>query len=124
MSSFAQGSYEEALKLFENVINSNAIKGVKEESIYEKAHIEYARTLIKIRRCKEAIVKLNEFLKRHPNTHEIKQIYYHIGLGYECIKKYETAYKIYTKLERMPPKEDINRLARTRMKRLEQKAKA
>jgi outer membrane protein assembly factor BamD (BamD/ComL family) len=120
MGAFAHGEYDKALKCFENVITTKVVNGVKEQGLYEKAYIEYARTLIKLRKCKEAIVKLNEFLKKYPNTHEIKHAYYYIALGYECIKKYDIAYKIYSKIERMPPKEDINRLAKTKMRKLEQ----
>ncbi len=119
MSKFSQDSHAEALKLYNEILSFKNLKNESERKIYEKASFEIGRCYIKLGKFQEALNSLSEMIKKFPQSENVKNALFHIGVVYESVKKMDKAMTYYTKVASMEPKDPINKMAAKRLNQLQ-----
>ncbi|MCX7678288.1 MAG: tetratricopeptide repeat protein [Spirochaetes bacterium] len=119
MRLFASGQYQDAVKLYERIINSKSLQGEAEKRIYEKAHFELGRCHYKLGKYNEALNTLSGLIKKFPKSTVIKNALLYMGMIFEDLKNYEKAIAYYSKAASMEPKDQTNRDAQNRLMKIQ-----
>ncbi len=118
MKLFSEGQYDEAISLYEAVLNFKSLKNESERKTFEKAHFEIGRCYYKLRRFKEALESFSALIKKFPNSELLKSGYLYIGMIFEDTKNAEKALGYYQKIASMEPKDQITKEAVNRIAKL------
>lgn len=119
MRLFAGGQYQDAIKLYERIINSKSLQGETEKRIYEKAHFELGRCQYKLGKYNDALNTLSGLIRKFPKSTVIKNALLYIGMIFEDLKNYEKAATYYSKVAGMEPKDQTNRDAQNRLMKIQ-----
>ncbi len=118
MKFFSEGQYDDAIALYEAVLNFKSLKNESERKTFEKAHFEIGRCYYKLRRFKEALEAFSGLIKKFPNSDLLKSGYLYIGMIFEDTKNAEKALGYYQKIASMEPKDQITKEAVNRIAKL------
>jgi tetratricopeptide (TPR) repeat protein len=118
MKFFSEGQYDDAIALYEAVLNFKSLKNESERKTFEKAHFEIGRCYYKLRRFKEALEAFSGLIKKFPNSDLLKSGYLYIGMIFEDTKNAEKALGYYQKNASMEPKDQITKEAVNRIAKL------
>ncbi len=119
MRLFSAGQYQEAVTLYEKILNFKSLQNESERKTFEKAHFELGRSQYKMGMHKEALNSLSSMIKKFPNSDMIKNALLYIGMVFEDVKSYDKAMTYYSKVSTMEPKDQLNRDAMNRLTRLQ-----
>ncbi|TAL33937.1 MAG: cyclic nucleotide-binding domain-containing protein [Spirochaetes bacterium] len=123
MSLFSQESYAESLKLYQEILATKNLKNEAERKVFEKANFEIGRSYLKLAKFNEALVAFSDMIKKFPNSENVKNALFHIGLTYETMKKPDKSVSYYTKVVAMDPKDGVNKLAAKRLATIQAQGK-
>jgi CRP-like cAMP-binding protein/TolA-binding protein len=118
LSMFSQEKFEDAVKLFSEVLAYPNVKDEADLKFVEKSHFDKGRCLIKTEKFQDAITELTAFIKRFPKSEHLKESFYLIGECYESMKNPQKAANFYQKVIGMPPRESINNKAKQKLEAL------
>jgi len=119
MSKFSQEDYQGALALYNGILEVRNLKNDSEAKILEKAHFELGRCHLKLGKYTEALTAFSNMIKKFPNSDNVKNALFHMGVVYESVKKADKAAAYYNRVIPMEPKDSINKLAAKRLKAME-----
>jgi TolA-binding protein len=119
MSKFSQEDYSGALALYAGILEVRNLKNDSEAKIFEKAHFEIGRCHLKLGKFTEALTAFSNMIKKFPNSENVKNALFHMGVVYESVKKADKAAAYYNRVIPMEPKDSINKLAAKRLKAIE-----
>ncbi|MBP7603708.1 MAG: tetratricopeptide repeat protein [Spirochaetes bacterium] len=119
MSKFSQEEYQGALALYAGILEVHNLKNDSEAKIFEKAHFEIGRCYLKLGKFTEALTAFSNMIKKFPNSENVKNALFHMGVVYESVKKADKAAAYYNRVIPMEPKDSINKLAAKRLKAIE-----
>ena len=119
VSLFSQERYNDALTLFQKILNIKTLKNESENKIFEKAHFEIGRTYLKLNEYKEAVNYLSAMIKKFPKSDNVKNAFLHIGIAFEMAGNKDKAAAYYNKVVSMEPNDSVNKQALKRLKAIE-----
>lgn len=119
MSRFSQEGYEESLDMYSQIIAVKNLKNDAERKIYEKAHFEIGRCYLKLGKYGDALNAFSTMIKKFPNSDNIRNALFHIGVTYESVHKPEKAVAYYTKVASLDSKDSVGKLAVKRLRQLQ-----
>ncbi len=119
MRLFAAGQYEEAVELYNRIINSKSLQGESEKKTFEKAHFELGRCQYKLGKFNEALGTLSGLIKKFPNSMMVKSALLYIGMIFEDLKNFDKAVTYYSKVMSMEPKDQTNKDAQNRLMKIQ-----
>ena len=119
VSLFSQEKYQEAAEIFKEVTSVTKIKDNATLQIVEKAFIDLGRCYLKLNEPLKAIETLSTLLKKFQKTPLFKDALYEIAHSYEQMGNLQKALNFYRKVVNTPPKEEINKMAKKALERLE-----
>lgn len=119
MRLFSAGQYDEAVKLYDKIVNMKSLQNEAERKTFEKAHFEMGRCQYKQGMHREALGTLSAMIKKFPNSDMIKSALLYIGMVFEDIKNYDKAMTYYGKVAAMEPKDQTNRDAQNRLSKIQ-----
>ncbi len=115
MSLFSQENYADSLRLYTEILESKNLKNEAERKVYEKASFEIGRSYLKLGKFNEALAAFSDMIKKFPQSENVKNALFHLGLVYETVKKPDKATSYYNKVVAMEPKDGVNKLAAKRL---------
>lgn len=104
---FSHEQYSEAMDIFEKVIRANPSSEADRQSV-EDAHIEKGRCQTSLRQFKEAVETLSAFIKKYPQSKNVKKALFYIGSVFETLNQKDKAQAYFKKVAGMPPKDKIS----------------
>jgi TolA-binding protein len=119
MRLFAAGQYQEAVALYDRIINSKSLQGESEKKTFEKAHFELGRCQYKLGNFNEALGTLSGLIKKFPNSTMVKSALLYIGMIFEDTKNFDKAVTYYNKVVSMEPKDQTNKDAQNRLTKIQ-----
>ncbi len=119
MRLFAAGQYEEAVELYNRIINSKSLQGESEKKTFEKAHFELGRCQYKLGKFNEALGTLSGLIKKFPNSTMVKSALLYIGMIFEDLKNFDKAVTYYSKVMSMEPRDQTNKDAQNRLMKIQ-----
>jgi TolA-binding protein len=119
MRLFAAGQYQEAVALYDRIINSKSLQGESERKTFEKAHFELGRCQYKLGKFNEALGTLSGLIKKFPNSSMVKSALLYIGMIFEDTKNFDKAVTYYNKVMSMEPKDQTNKDAQNRLTKIQ-----
>lgn len=119
MRLFAAGQYQEAVELYNRIINSKSLQGESEKKTFEKAHFELGRCQYKLGKFNEALGTLSGLIKKFPNSTMVKSALLYIGMIFEDLKNFDKAVTYYSKVMSMEPKDQTNKDAQNRLMKIQ-----
>ncbi len=121
LSMLSQEKYEDAIKLFSDVLSIQNVKDEADMKFVEKSLFDKGRSMIKLEQFNQSISELTGFIKRFPKSDHIKEAFYLVGECYESIGNVQKAVNFFQKVIGMPPRESINNKAKQRLEELRNK---
>ncbi len=119
MRLFAAGQYQEAVELYNRIINSKSLQGETEKKTFEKAHFELGRCQYKLGKFNDALGTLSGLIKKFPNSKMVKSSLLYIGIIFEDLKNFDKAMTYYSKVMSMEPKDQTNKDAQNRLMKIQ-----
>jgi len=119
MRLFSAGQYNDAIKLYEKIMNFKSLQNESERKTFEKAHFELGRCQYKLGSHKDALGTLSALIKKFPTSDMIKNALLYIGMIFEDTKNFDKAMTYYSKVATMEPKDQLNRDATNRLNKLQ-----
>jgi tetratricopeptide (TPR) repeat protein len=119
VSLFSQERYNDALAIFQTILNIKTLKNESENKIFEKAHFEIGRCYLKINNFKEAVNYLSAMIKKFPKSDNVKNAFFHIGMAFEMAGNKEKAIAYYDKVVSMEPNDSVTKQASKKLKTIE-----
>lgn len=119
MRLFSAGQYNDAIKLYEKIMNFKSLQNESERKTFEKAHFELGRCQYKLGSHKDALGTLSALIKKFPTSDMIKNALLYIGMVFEDTKNFDKAMTYYSKVASMEPKDQLNRDAANRLNKLQ-----
>ncbi len=116
---FSQGSYDQALSNYKEILNVKTLRDDSERSFFEKSHFEIGRCYLKLGQYDEAVRSLSAMIKTFPKSDHVKIALFHIGMAYEMMKNFDKAVTYYTKVSSIEPRDQINKQALKRLSIIE-----
>lgn len=116
VSLFSQERYNDALSIFQKILNIKTLKNESENKIFEKAHFEIGRCYLKLNNYNEAVNYLSTLIKKFPKSDNVKNAFLHIGIAYETAGKKDKAAAYYNKVVSMEPNDALTKQAQKRLK--------
>ncbi|MFH0976836.1 MAG: tetratricopeptide repeat protein [Spirochaetota bacterium] len=123
VSLFSQERYNDALPLFQKILNIKTLKNDSENKIFEKAHFEIGRCYLKINNFKEAVNNLTAMIKKFPKSDNVKNAFLHIGIAFEMAGNKDKAGAYYNKVVSIEPNDAVSKQALKRLKAIESSGK-
>jgi CRP-like cAMP-binding protein len=123
VSLFSQERYNDALTLFQKILNIKTLKNESENKIFEKAHFEIGRCYLKINDYKEAVNYLSSMIKKFPKSDNVKNAFLHIGMAFESAGNRDKALAYYNKVVSMEPNDSVTKQALKKLKSVENTGK-
>jgi CRP-like cAMP-binding protein len=123
VSLFSQERYNDALAIFQKILNIKTLKNESENKIFEKAHFEIGRCYLKINDFKEAVNYLSAMIKKFPKSDNVKNGFLHIGMAFEMAGNRDKAIAYYNKVVSMEPNDSITKQALKKLKSAENTGK-
>ncbi len=119
VSLFSQERYNEALAIFQTILNIKTLKNESENKIFEKAHFEIGRCYLKINNFKEAVNYLSAMIKKFPKSDNVKNAFFHIGMAFEIAGNKDKAVAYYNKVVSIEPNDSVTKQASKKLKAIE-----
>ncbi len=116
VSLFSQERYNDALSIFQKILNIKTLKNESENKIFEKTHFEIGRCYLKLNNYNEAINNLSTMIKKFPKSDNVKNAFLHIGIAHETAGMKDKAAAYYNKVVSMEPNDAITKQALKRLK--------
>jgi tetratricopeptide (TPR) repeat protein len=123
ISLFSQERYNDALPLFQKILNIKTLKNDSENKIFEKAHFEIGRCYLKMNNFKEAVNYLTAMIKKFPKSDNVKNAFLHIGIAFEMAGNKDKALAYYNKVVSIEPNDAVSKQALKRLKAVESSGK-
>ncbi len=105
--------------MYSQIIAVKNLKNDAERKIYEKAHFEIGRCYLKLGKYGDALNAFSTMIKKFPNSDNIRNALFHIGVTYESVHKPEKAVAYYTKVASLDSKDSVGKLAVKRLRQLQ-----
>jgi len=121
LSMFSQEKFEEAIRLFDEVLAEKSLSSDADIKFLEKSAFEKGRCLIKLERFPDAITELTNLIKKYQKSENIKESLFLIGECYEKTNNPQKAVNFFQKVIGMPPRESINNKAKQKLESLKDK---
>jgi tetratricopeptide (TPR) repeat protein len=121
LSMFSQEKFEDAIRLFDEVLAEKTLTSDADIKFLEKSAFEKGRCLMKLERFPDAITELTNLVKKYQKSDNIKEALFLIGDCYEKTNNPQKAVNFYQKVIGMPPRESINNKAKQKLESLKDK---
>lgn len=110
LSMFSQGKFVEALAAFKEVSVQKQVP-TADFPLIEKSVFEIGRCLHKLKKYPEAVSALADFVKKYPDSENMREAIIVIGQVHEDMGQMQKAVAYYNKVAQMTPKDDFTRRA-------------
>jgi TolA-binding protein len=116
VSLFSQERYNDALPIFQKILNTKTLKNESENKIFEKAHFEIGRCYLKMNNYNDAVNYLTAMIKKFPKSDNVKNAFLHIGIAFESAGRKDKAAAYYNKVVSLEPNDSVTKQAQKRLK--------
>ncbi|MCU0846571.1 MAG: cyclic nucleotide-binding domain-containing protein [Spirochaetes bacterium] len=115
----ATSKFGDALKLYQDIMAAGNVKAPQEKKLQEEAQIEAGICQSKMGKMREALETLSGFIKKFPQSENVKKAIYYIAEIFDNAKQSDKAISYYNRVLNMTPKDDFSKKAMNRIKQLQ-----